>query len=85
MESPYIKCPFPSLNISNKINFQELYLSKQIALAPVCVERFDDIPPSTSSKEESLYLEHFYEKYNSNVYIVSCVESNGIYNSETGV
>ena len=84
MNSPsYSKIPCPSFNLSNKINFQEIFSSKQSALAPISLEIDDNIFSQREIKTP--YLEECYEKYNSNVYLVSCMEINHVCSAETGI
>ena len=84
MNSPsYSKIPNPSFTLSNKINFQELFSSKQSALAPISLEVNDNILSPREMKTP--YLEECYEKYNSNVYLVSCMEINKVSSAETGI
>lgn len=72
MDTFPLKCSLPLYNIID--NIQEFLISKQNALSPINIENNDDISSSS-----------LYQKYNSNVYIVSCIESESIYNSETNV
>lgn len=83
MNSPYSKFPCPSFTLSNKINPQEFFISKQSALAPLSLE--DDSNILSPREVKTPYSEDYYEKYNSNVYLVSCIEISQVCSAETGI
>ena len=75
---------FEDFDLSRKINTQEILSSKHMALAEINLDEIYELSSPKSS--DPIYIDHYYEKYNSNVYLVSCIDSEqSIFCSETDV
>ena len=64
---------FVDFDLSRKLNSQYILSSKHMALAEINIDEIYELSSPKSSNP--IYKEQYYEKYNSNVYLVSCIDS----------